>query len=131
MSAPHDETHEMHNEVATVARAMLSAGLAVADARRQRQLRAARDAERALPGRPRTEPAADRVTSPAPERASDHASAEQPTQHAGRGGTIPDPGGVSRRDIQQRADTMATTPGSAEHDARLRDVVSAAVPAAA
>ena len=26
MSAPHDETHEMHNEVATVARAMLSAG---------------------------------------------------------------------------------------------------------
>jgi len=131
MSAPHDETHEMHNEVATVARAMLSAGLAVADARRQRQLRAARDAERALPGRPRTEPAADRVTSPAPERASDHASAEQPTQHAGRGGTIPDPGGFSRRDIQQRADTMATTPGSGEHDARLRDVVSAAVPAAA
>jgi len=46
MSAPHDETHEMHSEVATVARAMLSAGLAVADARRQRQLRAARDAER-------------------------------------------------------------------------------------
>ncbi len=131
MSAPHDETHEMHNEVATVARAMLSAGLAVADARRQRQLRAARDAERALPGRPRTEPAADRVTSPAPERASDHASAEQPTQHAGRGGTIPDPGGFSRRDIQQRADTMATTPGSGEHDARLRDVVSAAIPATA
>jgi len=28
MSAPHDETHEMHSEVATVARAMLSAGLA-------------------------------------------------------------------------------------------------------
>jgi hypothetical protein len=58
MSAPHDETHEMHNEVATVARAMLSAGLAVADGRRQRQLRAARDAERALPQAPRTEPAA-------------------------------------------------------------------------
>ncbi len=34
MSAPHDETHEMHSEVATIARAMLSAGLAVADARR-------------------------------------------------------------------------------------------------
>jgi len=33
MSAPHDETHEMHSEVATIARAMLSAGLAVADAR--------------------------------------------------------------------------------------------------
>jgi len=131
MSAPHDETHEMHNEVATVARAMLSAGLAVADARRQRQLRAARDAERALPQAPRTEPAADRTSGPAPERATDHASAEQPTQHAGRGGTIPDPGGFSRRDIQQRADTMATTPGSGEHDARLRDVVSAAVPATA
>ncbi len=131
MSAPHDETHEMHNEVATVARAMLSAGLAVADARRQRQLRAARDAERALPQPVRTEPAADRTSGPAPERATDQASAEQPTQHAGRGGTLPDPGGFSRRDIQQRADTMATTPGSAEHDARLRDVVSAAVPATA
>jgi len=131
MSAPHDETHEMHNEVATVARAMLSAGLAVADGRRQRQLRAAREAERALPQPVRTEPAADRVTSPAPERASDHASAEQPTQHPGRGGTLPDPGGFSRRDIQQRADTMAATPGSGEHDARLRDVVTAAVPAAA
>ncbi len=131
MSAPHDETHEMHNEVATVARAMLSAGLAVADGRRHRQLRAARDAERALPQGPRTEPTADRTSGPAPERASDQASAEQPTQHPGRGGTIPDPGGFSRRDIQQRADTMATTPGSAEHDARLRDVVSAAVPATA
>jgi len=131
MSAPHDETHEMHNEVATVARAMLSAGLAVADGRRQRQLRAAREAERALPQAPRTEPAADRASGPAPERASDQASAEQPTQHAGRGGTIPDPGGFSRRDIQQRADTMAATPGSGEHDARLRDVVSAAVPATA
>jgi len=131
MSAPHDETHEMHNEVATVARAMLSAGLAVADGRRQRQLRAARDAERALPQVPRTEPAADRTSGPAPERASDQASAEQPTQHAGRGGTLPDPGGFSRRDIQQRADTMAATPGSAEHDARLRDVVSAAATAEA
>jgi len=110
---------------------MLSAGLAVADARRQRQLRAAREAERALSGRSRTEPAADRTASPAPERASDQASAEQPTQHPGRGGTLPDPGGFSRRDIQQRADTMATTPGSGEHDTRLRDVVSAAVPATA
>ncbi len=131
MSAPHDETHEMHNEVATVARAMLSAGLAVADGRRQQQLRAARDAERALPQALRTEPAADRASGPAPERATDQASAEQPTQHAGRGGTLPDLGGFSRRDIQQRADTMATTPGSGEHDARLRDVVSAAVPATA
>jgi len=131
MSAPHDETHEMHNEVATVARAMLSAGLAVADARRQRQLRAAREAERALPQAPRTEPAADRASGPAPERATDHATAEQPTPQPGRGGTLPDPGGFSRRDIQQRADTMAATPGSGEHDARLRDVVSAAVPAAA
>jgi len=131
MSAPHDETHEMHNEVATVARAMLSAGLAVADARRQRQLRAARDAERALPQAPRTEPAADRASGPAPERATDQASAEQPTPQPGRGGTLPDPGGFSRRDIQQRADTMASTPGSGEHDARLRDVVSAAVPATA
>jgi len=123
MSAPHDETHEMHNEVATVARAMLSAGLAVADARRQQQLRAARDAERALPQ--------DRTSGPAPEHATDQASAEQPTPQPGRGGTLPDPGGFSRRDIQQRADTMATTPGSAEHDTRLRDVVSAAVPATA
>jgi len=131
MSAPHDETHEMHNEVATVARAMLSAGLAVADARRQRQLRAAREAERALPQAPRTEPAADRASGSAPERASDQASAEQPTQQPGRGGTLPDPGGFSRRDIQQRADTMAATPGSGEHDARLRGVVSAAVPATA
>ena len=131
MSAPHDETHEMHNEVATVARAMLSAGLAVADARRQRQLRAAREAERALPQAPRTEPAADRTSGPAPERAADHASAEQPTPQPGRGGTLPDPGGFSRRDIQQRADMMATTPGSAEHDTRLRGVVSAAVPATA
>jgi len=131
MSAPHDETHEMHNEVATVARAMLSAGLAVADGRRQRQLRAARDAERALPQAPRTEPAAERASGPAPERATDHASTEQPTPHPGRGGTLPDPGGFSRRDIQQRADTMAATPGSAEHDARLRDVVSAAVPTTA
>ena len=133
MSAPHDETHEMHNEVATVARAMLSAGLAVADARRHRQLRAARDAERALPQAPRTEPAADRASGPAPERATDHASAEQQqrTEQPGRGGTLPDPGGFSRRDIQQRADTMAATPGSAEHDARLRDVVSAAIPATA
>jgi hypothetical protein len=90
MSAPHDETHEMHSEVATVARAMLSAGLAVADARRQRQLRAARDTERALPTRPRTEPAADRASGPPPERATDHASTEQPTQQPGRGGTLPD-----------------------------------------
>ncbi len=131
MSAPHDETHEMHNEVATVARAMLSAGLAVADGRRHRQLRAARDAERALPQAPRTEPAADRTSGPAPERATDQAGAERPTQQPGYGGALPDPGGFSRRDIQQRADTMAATPGSGEHDARLRDVVSAAVPAAA
>jgi len=131
MSAPHEETHEMHNEVATVARAMLSAGLAVADARRQQQLRAARDAEQALPQAPRTEPAADRTSGPAPERATDHASTEQPTQHPGQSGTVPDPGGFSRRDIQQRADTMATTPGSGEHDTRLRDVVSAAIPATA
>ncbi len=130
MSAPHDETHEMHNEVATVARAMLSAGLAVADGRRQRQLRAARDAERALPQAPRTEPKADRASGPAPERATDHAGAERPTQQPGYGGALPDPGGFSRRDIQ-RVDTMATTPGSGEHDARLRDVVTAAVPAAA
>jgi len=133
MSAPHDETHEMHNEVATVARAMLSAGLAVADGRRQRQLRAARDAERALPQALRTEPAADRTASPAPERATDQASAEQQqrTEHPGYGGTFPGPGGFSRRDIQLRADMMAATPGSGEHDARLRGVVSAAVPAAA
>jgi len=133
MSAPHDETHEMHNEVATVARAMLSAGLAVADARRQRQLRAARDAERALPQAPRTEPAADRVTSPAPERATDQPSTEhqQQTEQPGYGGALPDPGGFSRRDIQQHADTMAATPGSGEHDTRLRDVVSAAIPATA
>jgi len=133
MSAPHDETHEMHNEVATVARAMLSAGLAVADARRQRQLRAAREAERALPQAPRTEPAADRTTSPAPERATDQPSTEhqQQTEQPGYGGTLPDPGGFSRRDIQQRADTMAATPGSGEHDTRLRDVVSAAIPATA
>jgi len=132
MSAPHDETHEMHNEVATVARAMLSAGLAVADARRQRQLRAARDAERALPQPLRTEPVADRASGPARERASDHAATgQQQTEQSRPGGTLPDPGGFSRRDIQQRADTMAATPGSAEHDARLRDVVSAAVPAAA
>jgi hypothetical protein len=131
MSAPHDETHEMHNEVATVARAMLSAGLAVADGRRQRQLRAAREAERALPQAPRTEPKADRTSGPAPERATDQAGAERPTQQPGYGGALPDPGGFSRRDIQQRADTMAATPGSGEHDARLRDVVSAAVPAAA
>ncbi len=133
MSAPHDETHEMHNEVATVARAMLSAGLAVADGRRQRQLRAARDAERALPQAPRTEPAADRASGPAPERATDQASTEhqQQTEQPGYGGTVPDPGGFSRRDIQQQADTMAATPGSGEHDTRLRDVVSAAVPATA
>jgi len=132
MSAPHDETHEMHNEVATVARAMLSAGLAVADGRRQRQLRSARDAERALPQVPRTEPAADRVTSPAPERALDTAATgQQQTEQSRPDGTVPDPGGFSRRDIQQRADTMAATPGSGEHDTRLRDVVSAAVPATA
>jgi len=133
MSAPHDETHEMHNEMATVARAMLSAGLAVADGRRHRQLRAARDAERALPQAPRTEPAADRASGPAPERATDQPSTEhqQQTEQPGYGGTLPDLGGFSRRDIQQRADTMAATPGSAEHDARLRDVVSAAVPATA
>ncbi len=132
MSAPHDETHEMHNEVATVARAMLSAGLAVADARRQRQLRAARDAERALPQPLRTEPAADRASGPAPERATNQlAEGQQQTEHPGRGGTIPNPGGFSRRDIQQRADTMAATPGSGEHDARRRDVVSAAIPATA
>jgi len=131
MSAPHDETHEMHNEAAAVARAMLSAGLAVADARRQRQLRDARAAERALPQPLRTEPAADRASGPAPERATDQARAEQPAQQPGGGGTLRDPGGFSRRDIQQRADMMAATPGSAEHDARLRDVVAAAVPTTA
>ncbi len=131
MSTPHDETHEMHSEVATVARAMLSAGLAVADARRQRQLRAARETERALPQALRTEPAAERASGPPPERATAQANAEQPTQQPGRGGTLPDPGGFSRRDIQQHADTMAATPGSGEHDARLRDVVSAAVPTTA
>ena len=92
MSAPYDETHEMHSEVATVARAMLSAGLAVADARRQQQLRAARDAERALPQAPRTEPAADRTTSPAPEHATDHASAADTTPWTRR--HAPGPGRV-------------------------------------
>jgi len=143
MSAPHDETHEMHSEVATIARAMLSAGLAVADARRQRQLRAARDAERALSGSPRTEPAADRAGTTDTERAPHTTSAEQQHEQAQAqaqaqqtvrsrpGGMVPNPAGFSRRDIQQHADTMAATPGSGEHDARLRDVVSAAVPAAA
>ncbi len=141
MSAPHDETHEMHSEVATVARAMLSAGLAVADARRQRQLRAAREAERALPQAPRTEPAADRVGTTDTERAPHTTSAEQQheqeqeqaqqTARSRPDATVPTPAGFSRRDIQQHADTMAATPGSGEHDARLRDVVSAAVPAAA
>ncbi len=140
MSAPHDETHEMHSEVATVARAMLSAGLAVADARRQRQLRAAREAERALPQAPRTEPAADQAGTTDTERAEARTtSAEQQheqeqaqqTARSRPGGTVPTPAGFSRRDIQQHADTMAATPGSGEHDARLRDVVSAAVPAAA
>jgi len=138
MSAPHDETHEMHSEVATVARAMLSTGLAVADARRQRQLRAARDTERALPQAPRTEPAADRVGTTDTERAPHTTSAEQQQEQGQQtvrsrpGGTVPNPAGFSRRDIQQHADTMAATPGSGEHDARLRDVVSAAaVPAVA
>jgi len=139
MSAPHDETHEMHSEVATVARAMLSAGLAVADARRQRQLRAAREAERALPQALRTEPAADRAGTTDTERAPHTTSAEQQheqeqaqqTVRSRPDGTVPNPAGFSRRDIQQHADTMAATPGSGEHDARLRDVVSAAVPAAA
>jgi len=138
MSAPHDETHEMHSEVATVARAMLSAGLAVADARRQRQLRAAREAERVLPQSPRTEPAADRAGTTDTERAEARTtSAEQQHEQAQQtarsrpGGTVPTPAGFSRRDIQQHADTMAATPGSGEHDARLRDVVSAAVPAVA
>ena len=140
MSAPHDETHEMHSEVATVARAMLSAGLAVADARRQRQLRAAREAERALPQAPRTEPAADQAGTTDTKRAEARTtSAEQQheqeqaqqTARSRPGGTVPTPAGFSRRDIQQHADTMAATPGSGEHDARLRDVVSAAVPAAA
>jgi len=138
MSAPHDETHEMHSEVATVARAMLSAGLAVADARRQRQLRATREAERVLPQSPRTEPAADRAGTTDTERAEARTtSAEQQHEQAQQtarsrpGGTVPTPAGFSRRDIQQHADTMAATPGSGEHDARLRDVVSAAVPAVA
>jgi len=140
MSAPHDETHEMHSEVATVARAMLSAGLAVADARRQRQLRAAREAERALPQAPRTEPAADQAGTTDTERAEARTtSAEQQheqeqaqqTVRSRPGGTVPTPAGFSRRDIQEHADTMAATPGSGEHDARLRDVVSAAVPAVA
>jgi len=138
MSAPHDETHEMHSEVATVARAMLSAGLAVADARRQRQLRAAREAERALPQVARTEPAADRAPT-GTERAPHTTSAEQQheqeqaqqTVRSRPDATVPTPAGFSRRDIQQHADTMAATPGSGEHDARLRDVVSAAVPAVA
>ncbi len=137
MSAPHDETHEMHSEVATVARAMLSAGLAVADARRQRQLRAAREAERALPQAPRTEPAADQAGTTDTERAPHTTDTEQQHEQAQQtarsrpGGTVPTPAGFSRRDIQQHADTMAATPGSGEHDARLRDVVSAAVPAVA
>jgi len=112
----------------------------VADARRQRQLRAAREAERALPQAPRTEPAADRVGTTDTERAEARTtSAEQQheqeqaqqTARSRPGGTVPTPAGFSRRDIQQHADTMAATPGSGEHDARLRDVVSAAVPAAA
>jgi len=122
----------MHSEVATVARAMLSAGLAVADGRRQRQLRAARDAERALPQAPRTEPAADRAGTTDTERAPHTTQQqEQETARSRPGGMVPNPAGFSRRDIQQHADTMAATPGSGEHDARLRDVVSAAVPAAA
>ena len=133
MSAPHDETHEMHSEVATVARAMLSAGLAVADARRQRQLRAAREAERALPQVARTEPAADRAPT-GTERAPHTTSAEQQheqeqaqqTVRSRPDATVPTPAGFSRRDIQQHADTMAATPGSGEHDARLRGVDSAA-----
>jgi len=133
MSAPHDETHEMHNEVATVARAMLSAGLAVADARRQRQLRAARDAERALSGAPAREPTAQRATPTAAEHAPDTTPTGQRPQAepASALGTVPDPGQFSRRAVQQRADTMAATTGAKEHDARLRDVVRAAAPAAA
>jgi len=106
----------------------------VVDARRQRQLRAARDAERALPQALRTEPAADRAGTTDTERAPHPTSAEhqheqeqaQQTVRSRPDGTVPTPAGFSRRDIQQHADTMAATPGSGEHDARLRGVDSAA-----
>ncbi len=101
---------------------------------------APREAERALPQAPRTEPAADQAGTTDTERAEARTtSAEQQheqeqaqqTARSRPGGTVPTPAGFSRRDIQQHADTMAATPGSGEHNARLRDVVSAAVPAAA
>jgi len=47
MSAPHQEMHELTAEVGPVARAMLSAALAVVQARQQRRLTAARAAEAA------------------------------------------------------------------------------------
>ncbi len=128
MSAPHHEMHELTAEVGPVARAMLSAALAVVQARQQRRLTAARAAE-----------AAQRGSGERPGGPSDRGTgAPSPPASAERGtvGTPPDSDAAgerpfSRRAVQEAADTMVATPGAAEADTHLRGVVRDAVPAIA
>ncbi len=128
MSAPHQEMHELTAEVGPVARAMLSAALAVVQARQQRRLTAARAAEAAQRA------SGERADGP-PDRGTG-APSPPPSAERGTVGTPPGSDALrerpfSRRATQETADTMVATPGAAEADTHLRGVVRDAVPALA
>jgi len=148
MSAPHHEMAEMTVEVSRVARALLSAGTAVADVRARRRLQTARDAERGAQNETGAPQAAD-ADAAAPSTQQDRSWASETNRaRAAASSTEPEPpttaprptGTVnpaaalrppSTKKIQTRADAMSATTGAADHDKHLRSVVSTAMPAMA
>ena len=150
MSAPHHEMAEMSAEVSRVARALLSAGTAVADVRARRRLQAARDAERQQQNRPPSEQGTDpgRSTMTSQQDRS-WASETNQARAAAASSTVPEPAATappraaetatvrtvaaepSTRRVQDRADAMNATTGAAAHDKHLRALVHTALPAMA
>lgn len=150
MSAPHHEMAEMTAEVSRVARALLSAGTAVADARARRRLQAARDAERQQQNGATSEQGTDpgpSATTPPEDRS--WASETNQARTAAASSTVPEPAATappraaetgtvrtaaaepSTKKVQARADAMTATTGAAAHDKHLRAVVHTALPAMA
>lgn len=150
MSAPHHEMAEMSAEVSRVARALLSAGTAVAEVRARRRLQAARDAENQAQNRPTSEQGTDpgRSTTTSQQDRSWASEANQ-ARAAAASSTVPEPAAAappraaetgtvrtaaaepSTRRVQARADAMSATTGAAAHDKHLRAVVHTAMPAMA
>jgi len=149
MSSPHHEMQEMSAEVSRVARALLSAGTAVADVRARRRLQAARDGERQArggsaseqatnPGRSEATPAEDRSWASEANQAAAAVSTtgvesarSAPARAAETATTSAAGAQPSTARVQARADAMSSAGGAATRDKHLRSVLDTALPGVA